>query len=124
MAGQRLARVCTCAEPPSLTSWGPTSHSNLAPTLAGILMASDPPTHPPIHPAPPSHPSCPPTPAADSPDEKRPPGLGLWEALPAKDPIPIYHFKWHAGLLANMKDRLEWYRCVWGGMQGGKGEDE
>lgn len=49
--------------------------------------------------------------SADSPQEKRPPGLGLWDALEAKDVIPVYHFKWHAGLLANMKDRLEWYRC-------------
>ncbi|KAL4430583.1 hypothetical protein ABPG77_005823 [Micractinium sp. CCAP 211/92] len=45
----------------------------------------------------------------DSPQEKRPPGLGLWDALEAKGVIPVYHFKWHAGLLANMKDRLEWY---------------
>lgn len=45
----------------------------------------------------------------DTVEEKRPPGLGLWMALEADEVIPIHHFKWHAGLLANMKDRLEWY---------------
>lgn len=23
----------------------------------------------------------------------------------------VHHFKWHAGLLHNMRDRMEWYRC-------------
>ena len=48
---------------------------------------------------------------ADSSHEKRPPGLGLWQALVSDAIIPIHHFKWHAGLLNNMRDRQEWYRC-------------
>ncbi|KAI7843139.1 hypothetical protein COHA_003310 [Chlorella ohadii] len=45
----------------------------------------------------------------DSPHEKRPPGLGLWAVLEAPTVIPVHHFKWHAGLLPNMRDRMEWY---------------
>ena len=52
---------------------------------------------------------------ADSPHDKRPPGLGLWIALEAETVVDVHHFKWHAGLLNNMKDRMEWYRCGVGG---------
>ncbi|EFN55566.1 hypothetical protein CHLNCDRAFT_134048 [Chlorella variabilis] len=42
-------------------------------------------------------------------EEKLPPELRLWIGLAADSVVPIHHFKWHAGLLSNMKDRMEWY---------------
>jgi hypothetical protein len=39
-----------------------------------------------------------------------PPELRLWISLASEVVIPIHHFKWHGGLLNNMKDRMEWYR--------------
>ncbi|KAI3425963.1 hypothetical protein D9Q98_007933 [Chlorella vulgaris] len=42
-------------------------------------------------------------------EEKVPPELRLWISLASEVVIPIHHFKWHGGLLHNMKDRMEWY---------------
>lgn len=42
-------------------------------------------------------------------DKEMPPEVRPWITMEADTLVDVHHFKWHAGLLTNMKDRMDWY---------------